>query len=174
MIDVNEARCKLLKRWRQNRFEELDEPDNTKEYSYIAMRPKPEDYEDDFDFLFWEPALIALEKAVIEDDAGKFYKVEVYYDDDILIIASSCSKYPQPPKPESIIEYDELVKMVFKTGGGVIPCGEHLGVFASTQANVSRCPPGWVFVNMETATLDTLQEAVNVAKKGRASWPKQD
>lgn len=167
MIDVNEARCKVLLRWRQNRFIELDEPEDTKEYSYVATRPKPEDYEDDFDFLFWEPCLITLEKTVLKEDGGKFYKVEVYYVDDVLVIASSCGKYPQPPKPEPTIEYDELVKMVFKTGGGMIPCGDHLGVFASTQENVARCPPGWIFVDMATATLDILQDAVTAAKEGR-------
>jgi len=174
MIDVNEARCTLLKRWRQNRFVELDEPDDTEEYSYIALRPKPEDYKDDFDFLFWEPALIALEETVARDDNREFYKVEVYYDDDILVIASSRGKYPQSPVPPIEGDYDELVKHVFRAGGGVMPCGDGLGVFASTRANVSRCPPGWIFVDMETATLDTLQEAVTTAKEGRAGWPKQD
>jgi len=100
MIDVNAARRKLLMRWRQNNFVELHEPDDTEEYSYIALQLQPEDYEDEFDFLYWEPAMIALEKEVIKHDNRKFYKVEVFCDDDILVIASSRGQYPECPKSE--------------------------------------------------------------------------
>ena len=97
-VDVVKARQVLYQRWLQNRFVELDEPEDTEEYCYIAVLPKPEDYTDDFDFLFWEPALIALEEEVAKCEDGKFFKVDVFYEDDSLCITSSRGKYPTTSK----------------------------------------------------------------------------
>jgi len=53
--------------------------------------------------------------------------------------------------------------------GGMATCGEHLGVFVGEDEG--RCPPGWVFVEKGSATEELVQEALEVAKGGRGSWP---
>lgn len=52
--------------------------------------------------------------------------------------------------------------------------GNHLGVFVSSAENVSRCPVGWVFVDVATTDVDRLCEAIEVSSRGRKDWPKND
>ena len=92
MIDVVNAKRNLEVRWVRNGFTKLEEPEEGKGQLYIAMKPKPEEYNEDFDFLYLEPALLALEGAVANEDGGKYYLVDVYYDDDMLCIISSCGE----------------------------------------------------------------------------------
>jgi hypothetical protein len=66
----------------------------------------------------------------------------------------------------------EYASWIMSCGGGLITTGNHLGVFVSRQENLDRCPPGWVFVDVETTTLDQLCEAIEVASRGRKLWPK--
>ncbi len=61
---------------------------------------------------------------------------------------------------------------ILSRGGGMITTGNHLGVFVSREENLVACPLGWVFVNVETTTLDQLCEAIEVASQGRKMWPK--
>jgi len=55
--------------------------------------------------------------------------------------------------------------------GGFAACGAHLGVFVAHKEHISQCPPGWVFVPLETATGESVKEAIEVAKAGRENWP---
>jgi len=92
MLDVVNAKRVLESRWVRNGFVKLDEPEEGKGELYVAMKPQPEEYNEDFDFLYLEPAMQALEEAVAKEDGGKYYLVDVYYDDDVLSIISSCGK----------------------------------------------------------------------------------
>lgn len=51
-------------------------------------------------------------------------------------------------------------QMILERGGGMITCGNHLGVMVSPQVNAKNCPPGWCFVDTETATVEIIAEAV--------------
>ena len=62
--------------------------------------------------------------------------------------------------------------MILAKGGGMITTGQHLGVFVGQALNLHRCPPGWVFVDVETTTLDQVCEAIECASLGRKFWPK--
>jgi len=62
--------------------------------------------------------------------------------------------------------YERFVKV-----GGQVNCGGHLGVFVALEKHINRCPPGWIFVPLETATVDTVKEAIVAAKRGRKDWP---
>ena len=55
--------------------------------------------------------------------------------------------------------------------GGMATCGEHLGVMVGTDPY--GCPRGWVFVPLG-ATAEIVQEALNLAKRGRSAWPPKD
>lgn len=53
----------------------------------------------------------------------------------------------------------------------MITCGGHLGVFVAEEKDIDNCPPGWVFVDVSTADVAMVREAVECAKAGRTSWP---
>ena len=57
-------------------------------------------------------------------------------------------------------------------GGGIMACGTGLGVFVAKAPDMSKCPIGWVFVDVETSTVDQLVEALEHASQGRRTWPK--
>lgn len=61
---------------------------------------------------------------------------------------------------------------VMARGGGMITTGGHLGVFVSAAENVHRTPIGWTFVDVASATLDDVCEAVELVSSGRKAWPK--
>ena len=91
MFDVNELKVLLESRWTLNGFTKLEKPE-VADPLYVAMKSPPEDDEDSFDFLYWEPASQALEEAVAKEDGGKYYLVDVYYKGDILCVLSSRGK----------------------------------------------------------------------------------
>lgn len=86
MIDTDVFRKKLETRWVANKFTKLDTPLNVPDL-YVAIQPTPEQYEN-FDFLVWEPAMIAFEESMLWEDYS-YYEVDVYYVGDVLIICSS-------------------------------------------------------------------------------------
>lgn len=55
------------------------------------------------------------------------------------------------------------------TYGGMCNSGQHLGVFVGTDQN--NTPPGWVFLQLGSATDEQVQEALDYARLGRKSWP---
>ncbi len=55
--------------------------------------------------------------------------------------------------------------------GGLATTGNHLGVMVAPRNKARNCPPGWVFVPMETATPEIVREALDVSRKGRSDWP---
>lgn len=63
------------------------------------------------------------------------------------------------------------IEDILSRGGGMVTCGEHLGVMVGSVD--SRVPPGWVFVPVETATVDLVSEAMDVAYAGRKLWPEK-
>lgn len=48
----------------------------------------------------------------------------------------------------------EYAQMILSRGGGMITTGGHLGVFVSKAIHLAGCPNGWIFVDVETTTLD--------------------
>jgi len=62
-------------------------------------------------------------------------------------------------------------KGIISRGGGIITCRDHLGVFVAKAENAKRCPPGWVFVDVDAATIEIIEEAVDCVKAGRKEWP---
>lgn len=66
------------------------------------------------------------------------------------------------PITESYLQYIARV-------GGMITCGEHLGVMVGPEG--CRVPNGWIFVPLEQANETLLREAVDLAQRGRAAWP---
>lgn len=69
-------------------------------------------------------------------------------------------------------ERKEYIEWMLRRGGGMITTGNHLGVFVSDEKNLGRCPPGWVFVDVSSATVEKVSEAIDVATQGRRDWPK--
>ena len=65
-------------------------------------------------------------------------------------------------------------RLLISRGGGMINCGHNLGVFLAPAECDKRCPAGWVFVAVETATVEIVSEAINCASAGRANWPEPD
>ena len=63
----------------------------------------------------------------------------------------------------------EYYQTIIDRGGGMISCGDHLGVYVGIAE--LACPPGWVFVNIEDATVEGISKAVEYQKKGRKTWP---
>ena len=70
--------------------------------------------------------------------------------------------------PVSSDYYQSLINR----GGGMITCGDHLGVYVGTS--MSACPPGWVFIDTSIATVEVIAEAVEHQKVGRKIWPKKE
>lgn len=65
-------------------------------------------------------------------------------------------------------------KGILRRGGGIITCGDHLAVYVSKGVNAKRCPAGWTFVDADTATIETIKNAVDHTQAGRKEWPGKD
>jgi hypothetical protein len=89
MIDIKTLQATLNLRWLTNGFTKLAEPVETEDYLYLALEIPKDLSDDDFDFLYWEPALIAMERAVVLEEGKSFYRVAVFYEDDKLVFAST-------------------------------------------------------------------------------------
>ena len=85
MIDVVEYQKRLEQRLLMQ-LVKLDEPMDTNESWHVAMEPTSDDYRDDFDMFFWEPAVFSLLKAFIVEGIKEFYCADVYYEGDVLVI----------------------------------------------------------------------------------------
>ena len=68
------------------------------------------------------------------------------------------------------LSYAEILKAM---GGGLATCGEHLGVMISPKENVSNCPPGWAFVDVDESA-EIIQETLDHVSQGRKNWPARD
>lgn len=84
------------------------------------------------------------------------------------------------PKELAKLEY---LQSVIDRGGGMITCGQGLGVFVApcqTAAEVDalgydkRCPKGWTLIAHGEATLERLLAVYEQAKQGRKAWPKME
>ncbi|KKM18369.1 hypothetical protein LCGC14_1666340 [marine sediment metagenome] len=60
------------------------------------------------------------------------------------------------------------------SSGGVAACGKGFGVMVTPMENIHRVPAGWVFVPLEEATEELVQEALDFAKGGMANWPQKE
>ena len=65
----------------------------------------------------------------------------------------------------------EYYQTLIDRGGGMISCGDNLGVFIGIAE--LACPPGWIFINAEDATVEGISEAVEHLKKGRKTGPER-
>lgn len=63
---------------------------------------------------------------------------------------------------------------IIDRGGGIVTCGEHLGVFIATADCAAKTPPGWAFVDVATATEPHLREVVEQVTLGRRVWPERE
>lgn len=88
-IDVAEYQKKLMDRFLIEGFVKLDEPVDTDEVWYVAISPDGSN----FDQYFWEPTVQSLLRSV---RIKEFYRVDVYYDYDILCITASRGDNPLP------------------------------------------------------------------------------
>lgn len=68
----------------------------------------------------------------------------------------------------------DYTRMIIDRGGGIVTCGECLGVFVSHPDNIKQTPAGWTFVDVTTATEARLDEAIANCKQGRATWPEKE
>lgn len=58
-------------------------------------------------------------------------------------------------------EEKEYYQTLLDRGGGMICCGDYLGVMIGT--NPFACPHGWVFIDIRGATVESIRNA----KRGR-------
>ena len=84
----------MIARWLRNGFRLLDEPLATRECLYVAMKYDEELGYEQFRFLYLEPAFQSLEKAIAREDNGEFYRVEAYFDGDVLCLTTSRGDVP--------------------------------------------------------------------------------
>jgi len=77
MLDVNEYRDRLERRLLDDGFTKLEKPLDTEEIFYIAVRP---DDDLDFDVNFWEPMVLEVIRAMIDEGVKEFYRIDVYFD----------------------------------------------------------------------------------------------
>lgn len=66
-------------------------------------------------------------------------------------------------------KHQAYYESIIKLGGGMITCGDHLGVMVGTDEKA--CPLGWVFLPIQRATVELIGECVEYATKGRKAWP---
>ncbi len=69
---------------------------------------------------------------------------------------------------------DSYLQMIISKGGGIITCGQHLGIFVSSVENIYNTPPGWCFVDIKDATIELLRNTLDEISKGRSLWPIND
>lgn len=65
-----------------------------------------------------------------------------------------------------------LWECIVARGGGMIACGNHLGVFVGERD--TACPAGWVFVDVKAGTPEVFSDALDCANAGREEWPRKD
>jgi hypothetical protein len=59
--------------------------------------------------------------------------------------------------------------------GPLLTVQDGLGLFfGDTEEDAVNCRSGWVFINRQTATKEQVQEAIDLLKQGRETWPKKD
>lgn len=65
-------------------------------------------------------------------------------------------------------------EMIIERGGGLITCGNSLGVMVAPAEAAVNCPAGWGFVPLEgkDVTLERIAAMVEHVSRGRADWPK--
>lgn len=67
-----------------------------------------------------------------------------------------------------------IAQAIIERGHGMIACGDGLGVMVAPAEHIKSCPPGWVFVDSETATVGIVDEAIQAASSGRKNWPSKE
>ena len=93
MINVAEYQKKLEASFLAARFVKLDKPVDTEEVWYTAMKP---DTDNNFDMNFWYPAVQSLLRALTEAKIKTFYRLDVYYLDNTLVVTATLGDNPRP------------------------------------------------------------------------------
>ncbi len=57
------------------------------------------------------------------------------------------------------------------THGGLINTGDCLGIMISSSQYIANCPPGWIFVDRMSTSLEELADIIVYSKHGRKNWP---
>lgn len=89
-INCDKLKKMVEDRWEKNGFKKLEKPLDT-ESLYIAVRIADDCDDKEFDFMIWEPAMLSLEKVIVEE-GSQYYRVDVTYEDKILVIISTCGE----------------------------------------------------------------------------------
>ncbi len=92
MINVTDYQKKFEDYFLAKGFVKLDEPVNTEDTFYSAMVP---DNYIDFDMNFWDPAVQSVFQVLAEAKTKTFYRLDVYYIDDVLCITASLGDNPR-------------------------------------------------------------------------------
>lgn len=73
-------------------------------------------------------------------------------------------------KLELMIDPDAYVKQVIAQGGGIITLGGHLAVMVGPPEVAARCPAGWCFVDVTTATVEIVRQAMRETPLNMAAF----
>ena len=80
-----------------------------------------------------------------------------------------CTGIQPPPvffeKPDPL----EYYRVIIEHGGGIITLSDHLGVLVGDDSRGT--PAGWLYVDIEGLTPETLKGWVDAVRAGRAAWP---
>jgi len=91
MIDIEKYRRKFEVCCVAAGLKKLSEPVETKEYLYCVLLDD-HDIVIDFDICYWKPAVMAMLHAIVEQDNGEYYRLDVHYNEienNMLVITSS-------------------------------------------------------------------------------------
>ncbi len=79
---------------------------------------------------------------------------------------------PRVDDPKIILKNRKMfAQSILKRGGGPIAGPQGLGILVSTVDNIHKVKPGWIFVDITTATVDILVEALTELEQARKNWP---
>ena len=93
MINVDDYQKRFEDYFRAKGFTKLDEPVDTEEVWYTAMKPNTDI---DFDMNFWFPAMQSMLQILTEAKIETFYRLDVYYLDDTLVVTATRGDNPRP------------------------------------------------------------------------------
>jgi len=95
--DIERVQEILEDRWVAHGFTKLTEPADADSEVYCAFQLNEEcTTSENFRFLFLEPALMALERGVRDEEGGEYFRVRAYYNtEDVIVVTSSRGLLPE-------------------------------------------------------------------------------